>query len=113
MPTAPAGHLPTLDSMLDGIADVVPVDLPTYGMGAQRFPFVVVRAEPWACVIRPVVTSSHLSIDLHPFVNGEPATVGMGGMTYGRMHLMPDQFGQRSNGWPSLDLGVAVIGVQD
>lgn len=79
--------------------------------GYNDSPFIVVHSGPYAVIINPQQLDDQLSIDVHPFVGGEPATAGVFGMPFGRRVRFPAT-GTTSAGFPSASLVVVLVGEQ-
>lgn len=93
----------------NGEHPVTEIELPPDITNAS--PFIIVRSGPYTAVINPLRLSDQLSVDVHPFVDGEPATAGVFGMPLGRRVRFPAT-GTTSAGFPSASLVVVLVGEQ-
>lgn len=73
--------------------------------------FIVIRHGSHAVVVNPIALSDHLSVDVHPFEDGERAVGGVFGMTEGERFSLP-KTGRTSHGWPGSNLVAILVGRQ-
>lgn len=98
----------------DGSHPVTVIDVPKQSEGAS--PFIIVRHGDYVAVINPLGLGDHLSVDIHPFVEGQDATAAAFGMSKGRRWAFPKQDdggpGTTSHKWPSTALVAVLVGEQ-
>lgn len=88
---------------------VVTIDLADH----RDSPFIVVKHGSHAAIINPSGQTDHLSIDVHPFVDGQDAMAGVFGIVDGRrLAFRDEETPHRSHGWPATRLVVVLIGEQ-
>jgi hypothetical protein len=74
-------------------------------------PFIILRNGGRVMVINPIAFDSHLSVDVHSYIDGEPATAGAFGMTEGSRYEL-EETGTTSAGFPSAPLVAILLGKQ-
>jgi hypothetical protein len=75
-------------------------------------PFIIIRSGNKVMVINPMALEDHISLDVHAFVDGESAGMGMFGMTTGRRHQLDTDLPAKSHGWDAVGLATVVLGEQ-
>lgn len=88
-----------------------PVTEVTVPDSSQLSPFIVIRHGGRTVVINPLGFDDHLSVDAHTFIDGQPATAGVFGMTEGSRWEL-EETGTTSHGWPSASLVTMLVGQQ-
>ena len=92
----------------EGHRQVVELDV-----SGSASPFIVVRCGEYTAIINPAAPGGdHLSVDVHPFVNGQGANGGGFGISDGRGVQCPEEGAPTSHGWPAAGQVTVVIGEQ-
>lgn len=74
-------------------------------------PFIVIRHGKYAVLIDPLVFDDHLSIDITPFIDEQPAIASAFGMTLGRQWEL-EETGKTSFGRPAANVITVIVSEQ-
>jgi hypothetical protein len=105
----------SLEQFLDEYGANVPFDADLRQAGAENdtSALLILRVGERVLVINPMVLADHIALDVHAFIDGQRAGMGMFGMTPGRRHDVKTGQPAKSHGFDAVGLATVILGSQD